>query len=112
MEGKVKQSRRSRSQRDRRRKRGDPARNHSPSSGSDRERSLGAPRGKENGGPPRALAAPPARVPRPPRRRRRESSSQEEDVIDGFAIASFASLEALEVRPPLTGLIVHIWGRD
>ncbi|ELR59640.1 Fibrosin-1-like protein, partial [Bos mutus] len=33
---------------------------------------------------------------RPPRRRRRESSSQEEEVIDGFAIASFSTLEALE----------------
>lgn len=35
---------------------------------------------------------------RPPRRRKRESVSCEEDVIDGFAIASFISLEALEVN--------------
>ncbi|XP_023595074.1 fibrosin-1-like protein [Trichechus manatus latirostris] len=36
------------------------------------------------------------RAARPPRRRRRESSSQEEELIDGFAIASFSTLEALE----------------
>ncbi|ELW66969.1 Fibrosin-1-like protein [Tupaia chinensis] len=42
------------------------------------------------GAPSRAAPA------RPPRRRRRESSSQEEEVIDGFAIASFSTLEALE----------------
>ncbi len=34
---------------------------------------------------------------RPPRRRKREPVSCEEDIIDGFAIASFISLEALEV---------------
>lgn len=34
---------------------------------------------------------------RPPRRRKRESVSCEEDIIDGFAIASFISLEALEM---------------
>uniref|UniRef100_A0A096ND21 Fibrosin like 1 n=1 Tax=Papio anubis TaxID=9555 RepID=A0A096ND21_PAPAN len=45
--------------------------------------------------PPRG-AAPAPRAARPPRRRRRESSSQEEEVIDGFAIASFSTLEALE----------------
>jgi len=38
-----------------------------------------------------------ARAPRTPRRKRRESSSQEEDIIDGFAIASFISLDRLEV---------------
>lgn len=35
---------------------------------------------------------------KPPRRRKRESVSCEEDIIDGFAIASFVSLEALEVN--------------
>lgn len=35
--------------------------------------------------------------PRPPRRKRREFSSAEEDVIDGFSITGFATLEALEV---------------
>ncbi|XP_061585740.1 fibrosin-1-like protein [Cololabis saira] len=40
-----------------------------------------------------------ARAPRPPRRKRRESSSQEEDIIDGFAIASFISLDRLEAQP-------------
>ncbi|XP_077943665.1 fibrosin-like 1 isoform X29 [Gasterosteus aculeatus] len=46
--------------------------------------------------------AAPARAPRPPRRKRRESSSQEEDIIDGFAIASFISLDRLEKK---TGLV-------
>lgn len=41
---------------------------------------------------------PAAASPRAPRRRRRGSSSQEEDIIDGFAISSFTSLERLEVR--------------
>lgn len=36
--------------------------------------------------------------PRPPRRRRKDSTSGEEDLIDGFGIASFVTLEALEVR--------------
>ncbi|KAM6970633.1 uncharacterized protein FYW47_005899 [Aplochiton taeniatus] len=40
-------------------------------------------------------AAPSSR-PRPPRRKRKESSSAEEDVIDGFFIAGFVTLEALE----------------
>ncbi|KAK9975151.1 hypothetical protein ABG768_023208, partial [Culter alburnus] len=91
MEGKVKQSRRSRSQRERGRKRearvGE-ARNRSPSSGSERERSPG------KNAPPRSTSS--SRTPRPPRRKRRESSSQEEDIIDGFAIASFVSLDRLE----------------
>ncbi|KAG7471302.1 hypothetical protein MATL_G00123110 [Megalops atlanticus] len=34
--------------------------------------------------------------PRPPRRKRKESTSAEEDIIDGFSIASFVTLEALE----------------
>ncbi|XP_029462676.1 probable fibrosin-1 isoform X2 [Rhinatrema bivittatum] len=43
--------------------------------------------------------------PRPPRRRRKEAASScEEEIIDGFAIASFVSLEALEkdiaLKPP------------
>ncbi|CAM4545228.1 unnamed protein product [Leuciscus chuanchicus] len=91
MEGKVKQSRRSRSQRERGRKREARAgetRNRSPSSGSERERSPG------KNAPPRSTSS--SRTPRPPRRKRRESSSQEEDIIDGFAIASFVSLDRLE----------------
>lgn len=55
---------------------------------------------ENNGKPP----LPPSARPRPPRRKRRESSSPEEDIIDGFAMASFVTLEALEVsstrRPP------------
>lgn len=96
MEGKVKQSRRSRSQRERGRKRearAGEARNRSPSSGSERERSPG------KNAPPRSTSS--SRTPRPPRRKRRESSSQEEDIIDGFAIASFVSLDRLEVRTSL-----------
>ncbi|KAL1273862.1 hypothetical protein QQF64_026676 [Cirrhinus molitorella] len=91
MEGKVKQSRRSRSQRERGRKRearAGEARDRSPSSGSERERSPG------KNAPPRSTSS--SRTPRPPRRKRRESSSQEEDIIDGFAIASFVSLDRLE----------------
>ncbi|KAL0182649.1 hypothetical protein M9458_022024, partial [Cirrhinus mrigala] len=34
--------------------------------------------------------------PRPPRRKRKESTSAEEDIIDGFSISGFITLEALE----------------
>ncbi|XP_056141169.1 autism susceptibility gene 2 protein-like [Lampris incognitus] len=34
--------------------------------------------------------------PRPPRRKRKESTSAEEDIIDGFSITGFMTLEALE----------------
>ncbi|XP_073532069.1 fibrosin-1-like protein isoform X6 [Phyllobates terribilis] len=104
MDVKIKQqSRRSRSQRDRVRRR-DPSvrdpRNQSPSSGSEAERGLGKENSNQNGKNPAASA----RNARPPRRKRRESSSQEEDIIDGFAIASFNTLEALEkdlsLKPP------------
>lgn len=37
--------------------------------------------------------------PRPPRRKRKESTSAEEDIIDGFSITGFVTLEALEVSP-------------
>ncbi|KAJ0067685.1 hypothetical protein NL108_009847 [Boleophthalmus pectinirostris] len=55
--------------------------------------------------------------PRTPRRKRRESSSQEEDIIDGFAIASFISLERLEVSTRWISIVitlccavvVHLW---
>lgn len=98
----FRQSRRSRSQRDRerRRRRVDLAeeRATSLSSGSDREacgtNSVLGPGGRE--------CRPGFGRHRPPRRRKRESVSCEEEVIDGFAIASFISLEALEV-------IVIIW---
>ncbi|XP_063820753.1 fibrosin-1-like protein isoform X2 [Pseudophryne corroboree] len=104
MDVKIKQqSRRSRSQRDRVRRR-DPSvrdpRNQSPSSGSEAERGLGKENSNQNGKNPAASA----RNARPPRRKRRESSSQEEDLIDGFAIASFNTIEALEkdlaLKPP------------
>lgn len=100
MDGKIRQSRRSRSQRDRVRRREAAARdprNQSPSSGSEKEPSPGKENGAQNCTAPRG-PPPAARTARPPRRRRRESSSQEEDLIDGFAIASFNTLEALEVR--------------
>ncbi|XP_060699373.1 autism susceptibility gene 2 protein isoform X3 [Hemiscyllium ocellatum] len=87
----LKQSRRSRSQRDRVRRREAASRNarpHSPSSGSERD---------ENPSSGKTAAIPASsRSCRPPRRKRRASSSQEEDIIDGFAIASFTTLEALE----------------
>uniref|UniRef100_A0A672Y7L8 Fibrosin n=1 Tax=Sphaeramia orbicularis TaxID=375764 RepID=A0A672Y7L8_9TELE len=93
----FRQSRRSRSQRDRerRRRRVDLAeeRATSLSSGSDREacgtNSVRGPGGRE--------CRPGFGRHRPPRRRKRESVSCEEDIIDGFAIASFISLEALEM---------------
>uniref|UniRef100_A0A3Q3JYU6 Fibrosin n=1 Tax=Monopterus albus TaxID=43700 RepID=A0A3Q3JYU6_MONAL len=93
----FRQSRRSRSQRDRerRRRRVDLAaeRATSLSSGSDQEacgtNSVLGPGGRE--------CRPSFGRHRPPRRRKRESVSCEEDIIDGFAIASFISLEALEM---------------
>ncbi|KAI9537398.1 hypothetical protein NQZ68_025254 [Dissostichus eleginoides] len=93
----FRQSRRSRSQRDRERRRRRvnlaEERATSLSSGSDRE-ACGAntvlgPGGRE--------CRPGFGRHRPPRRRKRESVSCEEDIIDGFAIASFVSLEALEM---------------
>ncbi|XP_058137160.1 fibrosin-1-like protein isoform X2 [Dasypus novemcinctus] len=101
MEAKTRQSRRSRAQRDRVRRReavaaARDARNHSPSSGDEPEPSPGKENTSHNCAPARGAAAPAPRAARPPRRRRRESSSQEEEVIDGFAIASFSTLEALE----------------
>lgn len=112
--GGLRQSRRSRSQRDRerRRRRADLGAS-SPSSGSDQERCrdslLGA-----SGGECRPVF--PGARHRPPRRRKRESVSCEEDIIDGFAIASFISLEALEVcvigSPfPNCSYLVHIVGK-
>ncbi len=41
--------------------------------------------------------------PRPPRRKRKESTSAEEDIIDGFSITGFVTLEALEVSAELQG---------
>ncbi|XP_055094069.1 fibrosin-1-like protein isoform X10 [Symphalangus syndactylus] len=97
MEAKVRPSRRSRAQRDRGRRREAAldARAQSPSSGDEPEPSPGKENAGLRGAPPRG-AAPAPRAARPSRRRRRESSSQEEEVIDGFAIASFSTLEALE----------------
>ncbi|XP_050980187.1 autism susceptibility gene 2 protein isoform X3 [Labeo rohita] len=104
--GGFRQSRRSRSQRDRerRRRRADLAehRASSPSSASDQELCRGDSLLRAGGGECRP-GFPGARH-RPPRRRKRESVSCEEDIIDGFAIASFISLEALEMdcslKPP------------
>ncbi|XP_036028435.1 fibrosin-1-like protein isoform X8 [Onychomys torridus] len=96
MEAKVRPSRRSRAQRDRGRRReaARDARAQSPSSGDEPEPSPGKENAGLRGAPPQRPT--PLRAARPPRRRRRESSSQEEEVIDGFAIASFSTLEALE----------------
>ncbi|TRY55147.1 hypothetical protein DNTS_032642 [Danionella cerebrum] len=104
--GGFRQSRRSRSQRDRERRRRranivDP-RASSPSSASEQEMCRRDSLIRTTGGECRP-GFPGARH-RPPRRRKRESVSCEEDIIDGFAIASFISLEALELdcslKPP------------
>ncbi|XP_058850115.1 autism susceptibility gene 2 protein-like isoform X8 [Acipenser ruthenus] len=98
MDGKMRQSRRSRSQRDQVRRResaSTDARNQSPSSGSDRDESPGREHASQNGKKTQNVSAS-ARAPRPPRRKRRESGSQEEVIIDGFAISSFITLEFLE----------------
>uniref|UniRef100_A0A3B1J7H0 Fibrosin n=1 Tax=Astyanax mexicanus TaxID=7994 RepID=A0A3B1J7H0_ASTMX len=101
--GGVRQSRRSRSQRDRerRRRRADLGPS-SPSSASDQELCRGDSLLGASGGECRPVF--PGVRHRPPRRRKRESVSCEEDIIDGFAIASFISLEALEMncslKPP------------
>ncbi|KAK6306214.1 hypothetical protein J4Q44_G00231390 [Coregonus suidteri] len=100
MDGKLKQSRRSRSKRERVRRReavGRDARSPNPSSCSDREQSPGRDLASQNGKKV-PHSTPSARASRPPRRKRRESSSQEEDIIDGFAIASFVSLDCLEKK--------------
>lgn len=100
MDVKIRQSRKSRSQRDRVRRRDPNGRDRlhqSPSSTSEREASPGKENTSQSGGLPKSQASA-GRNARPPRRRRRESSSQEEDLIDGFAIASFITMEALEVR--------------
>uniref|UniRef100_A0A4W5M0B1 Uncharacterized protein n=1 Tax=Hucho hucho TaxID=62062 RepID=A0A4W5M0B1_9TELE len=101
MDGKLKQSRRSRSKRERVRRReavGRDARSPNPSSCSDREQSPGRDLASQNGKKV-PHSTPSARASRPPRRKRRESSSQEEDIIDGFAIASFVRLDCLEEGP-------------
>ena len=100
MDGKLKPSRRSRSKRERIRRReavGRDARSPNPSSCSDREQSPGKDATSQNAKKAQH-STPAARASRPPRRKRRESSSQEEDIIDGFAITSFISLDCLEVR--------------
>ncbi|XP_056135782.1 fibrosin-1-like protein [Lampris incognitus] len=99
MDGKLKSSRRSRSKRERIRRReagAKDARSPNPNSScSDREQSPGRDAASLHGKKaPHSTAA--ARSSRPPRRKRRESSSQEEDIIDGFAITSFISLDCLE----------------
>ncbi|KAM6965576.1 fibrosin-1-like protein isoform 3-T3 [Aplochiton taeniatus] len=100
MDGKLKQSRRSRSKRERIRRRetvGKDARSPNPSSCSEREQSPGRDVASQNG-KKAPHSTPPGRASRPPRRKRRESSSQEEDIIDGFAITSFISLDCLEKK--------------
>ncbi|XP_072244545.1 fibrosin-1-like protein isoform X8 [Leuresthes tenuis] len=103
MDAKLKQGRRCRTKRERVRRLREAgsrdARSPNPNSScSDREghspgRDTASLSGKKA---PHPAAA--TRAPRPPRRKRRESSSQEEDIIDGFAIASFISLDRLEKK--------------
>ncbi|VTJ79378.1 Hypothetical predicted protein, partial [Marmota monax] len=98
----LRKKRRSRSQRDReRRSRGGLGAGAAGGGGAGRTRapSLASSSGsdKEDNGKPPSSA--PSR-PRPPRRKRRESTSAEEDIIDGFAMTSFVTFEALEVSAP------------
>ncbi|KAL0965646.1 hypothetical protein UPYG_G00283920 [Umbra pygmaea] len=98
MDGKIKRSRRSRSQRDRVRRRDAIDRNdqnRSPSSGSERGQSSVRNTALCNYGKNTNVCY--DRPPRPSRRKRRGSVSQE-DIIDGFAIASYLTLDSLEVR--------------
>ncbi|KAJ8005785.1 hypothetical protein DPEC_G00121490 [Dallia pectoralis] len=97
MDGRPKQSRRSRSKRERVRRREAVGRDPNLSSCSDREQSHGRDIVSHKGDKA-SHPTPAARTPRPPRRKRRESGSQEEDIIDGFAIASFVSLDCLEKK--------------
>uniref|UniRef100_A0A8C5MQ33 Uncharacterized protein n=1 Tax=Leptobrachium leishanense TaxID=445787 RepID=A0A8C5MQ33_9ANUR len=67
------------------------------SSGSEKE---------DNGNPTVSLSRP-----KPPRRKRKESSSAEEDIIDGFAVTSFVTFEALEVsRRVYVCFCTAVWG--
>ncbi|XP_078680511.1 autism susceptibility gene 2 protein homolog isoform X5 [Branchiostoma floridae x Branchiostoma belcheri] len=77
--------------------------------GEDRENSRPAPRPASRPASRQSAeedTSPPAHRERPrprPRKQRREShsaSSQEEDIIDGFAISSFSSMDALENESP------------
>ncbi|XP_016529308.1 fibrosin-1-like protein [Poecilia formosa] len=117
MDGKLKQGRRCRAKRERVRRLREPgskdARSPEPNSScSDREgqspgRDAASPAAKKT---PHPAAA--ARAPRPPRRKRRESSSQEEDIIDGFAIASFISLERLEKKTGVMKKETKEWWKE
>ncbi|XP_061907798.1 fibrosin-1-like protein [Entelurus aequoreus] len=91
MDGKLKQGRRCRPKRER-------VRRLRETTGSGEPDSLEGHAAKKT---PRPAAAA-ARAPRAPRRKRRESGAQEEDIIDGFAITSFISLDSLEEK---TGLL-------
>ncbi|OWK11518.1 hypothetical protein Celaphus_00007166 [Cervus elaphus hippelaphus] len=57
-------------------------------------------------GPTRGHGLRKKRRSRPPRRKRRESTSAEEDIIDGFAMTSFVTFEALEPRPPPSSAVL------
>nr|XP_032632887.1 autism susceptibility gene 2 protein-like [Chelonoidis abingdonii] len=89
----LRRKRRSRSQRDReRRSKGGLGGAAAGGAGRTRAASVLSSSGSEkedNGNPPSSR-------PRPPRRKRREPSSAEEDIIDGFAMCSFVTFEALE----------------
>ncbi|XP_067106577.1 autism susceptibility gene 2 protein homolog isoform X2 [Osmerus mordax] len=97
MDGKIKRSRRSRSQRDRVRRKDaiDNVQNRSPSSGSDRGQSPFGNKALRNDGKHTNLHH--DRPTRPLRKKRRGSGCHEEDIIDGFAISSFLSLDNLEL---------------
>ena len=108
MDGKIKRSRRSRSQRDRVRRKDaiDNVQNRSPSSGSDRGQSPFGNKALRNDGKHTNLHH--DRPTRPLRKKRRGSGCHEEDIIDGFAISSFLSLDNLEV----SHLVFCLWFKE
>lgn len=87
----IRKKRKSRSERDRDRRSGGVARSGNHMRGAAMNFS------SDSDGEDSTNAASSSSRPRPPRRKRKESTSAEEDIIDGFSISGFMTLEALEV---------------
>lgn len=96
----IRKKRKSRSERDRERRSGGVVRSGNHVRGAAMHFS------SDSDGEDSTNAASSSSRPRPPRRKRKESTSAEEDIIDGFSISGFMTLEALEVG----GLIYSFLG--